>query len=151
MDHLEPLQTASRKRMRGHPTKLSKKQEEIALQDPEYLELRRCLEALREVHDSGSYEYNEARKRAAAKEYKIIQQALSKFQEEWRAEQHQHIVSTCGVQSSALPTDYEFQRLLRLDPERAHLDEHHSLSCNRRSPTKRVLGCSESESISVED
>jgi hypothetical protein len=115
------LQSASRKRITGHPTKLSKKQKDAALQDRDYLDLLRYVGVLRKRHGPASCEYLEARRRLVAKERKVIEQALTQFQEEWRAEQYQHIVSTCGKQDSAPMVDYEFERLLRLDRERSRL------------------------------
>jgi hypothetical protein len=115
------LQSASRKRIKGHPTKLSTKQEDAALQDPGYLELLRLVDVLRNEHGPASCEYLETRRRLDAKKRKVIEQALTEFQEEWRAEQYRQIVSTCGIQDSPLVVDYEFQRLLRLDRERSRL------------------------------
>lgn len=121
MDHLESLQSSSRKRMKGHPTKLSAQQENAALQDPEYLELWSCADALRKAQGPASSEYRQAYSQVIAKKKKIIGQALTQFQEEWCAQQYQYIVNTCGIQDPAPTVDYEFQKLLRLDRERARL------------------------------
>lgn len=123
--------------MKGHPARMPAKQEHAALEDPEFLELWSCADAIRKAHGSASCEYRQARNRVVAKQKKVVNQALTQFQEEWRAERYQHIVSTSGMQDSVPAVDYEFQRLLRLDRERARLAQYIGTS----APTKRTRSC----------